>query len=156
MRRINLKKVIAWFIFIGYSTCLLYWMFWGFNRSNHIVRNELRYNVIPFKTILHFLSTAGWHNLINPAINILGNIGVFIPLGFLIPVLFKRLTDYKWFSFVFVGSLILLEILQMMLHVGTADIDDVILNFVGGTLGLLLFRHAAGYLLREVKPWLHG
>ncbi|UUZ87310.1 hypothetical protein LJK88_09075 [Paenibacillus sp. P26] len=64
-------KSLAWLLLAGYGSCVLYWMFVGFRRST-LTAVELRYNVIPLKTILHFMTTAGSHNWMFPIINLAG------------------------------------------------------------------------------------
>ncbi|MFC6227362.1 VanZ family protein [Paenibacillus allorhizosphaerae] len=127
---------LVWLIFISYSSCLLYWMFLGFGRTVHA---EIRFNYVPFKTILHFMSTMKPGNVKIPIINLAGNIGVFIPFGVMLPYLFARLKRLYLFSLCFIGSIVILELLQALLKMGTADVDDVIFNFIGGLIGYGLF-----------------
>ncbi len=117
-------------------------MFLGFNRSERDFSKEPPYNLIPFKNIKVFLylmfeKKEFWM----PMINLAGNIGVFIPIGFLFPALFKNLTRFIWFSLVFISTILILETLQLIFQAGTADIDDVILNYIGGIIGWKLFQH---------------
>ena len=64
----------------------------------------------------------------------LGNIGWFVPFGFLIPFLWKKQTFWRvtaggtLFSFV-------IEILQLLFRKGYCELDDLILNAVGCMLG---------------------
>ena len=98
-------------------------------------------NFIPFKTILPYLM--GENGFMIGALNIIGNIALLVPFGFLLSLVIAKL---KWkhvllFS-ILSGSLI--EITQVLLHVGIFDIDDVILNGLGVWVGYWL------YLLFEV------
>ena len=70
-------------------------------------------------------------------IGFLGNILVFLPLGFLAPMLWRRMGFWKTAAG---GALLSLsyEILQLPLDRST-DIDDLILNTAGVMLGYLLF-----------------
>lgn len=98
-------------------------------------------NFIPFKTIVPYLK--GEPSVRIAAENLLGNIFAFSPLGFLLPLLFKRYERLKnvfWISF-FISLLI--ELLQLICYLGSCDIDDIILNVLGSIMGLgvyLLFR----------------
>lgn len=132
----RIVRLLAWMSFIVYSTCLLYWMFKGFGRSSHA---ELRYNYVPFKTIMSYIINISSLNLTTTIINLVGNIGVFVPFGVLMPYIFNSLRRYFMFSIYFIGSIFFLEIMQTLLKVGSGDIDDVILNYIGGTIGYLLF-----------------
>ncbi len=71
-------------------------------------------------------------------INFIGNLLLFIPLGFLLPLLFKSCSFLKVFLYSFLFSC-MIEIIQLMLPRGT-DIDDVWLNSLGGIIGWILFK----------------
>lgn len=70
--------------------------------------------------------------------NIIGNIILFVPFGFFVSYYLKL--DKK--SFIFFTTLfvsIIIELIQ--LKIGRAfDVDDIILNIVGGMLGYILYR----------------
>lgn len=108
------------------------------NDSNEFYNLEvlqLNSNIIPFKNILTYLTGSMQFNddiIIN---NTLGNIVIFIPLGILLPILFHKF--YK-FSRVFISLIFIsfsLEDQQLILQVGQFDIDNIILNTIGGVLG---------------------
>jgi len=64
----------------------------------------------------------------------LGNIFLFFPLGFLLRGLFRRGT---WISVALcAGFSLLMEVLQWVFAIGRSDIDDLLLNTLGGTLGV--------------------
>ena len=111
-------------------------MFAGFHRSVH---SNYRYNLIPLHTISAYVRNLGLDNMIDTAINLIGNIAVFIPLGFLIPASLSRPWSYGRFILFFIFFIILLECMQTFLRVGTGDIDDLLLNVIGGSLGYVLF-----------------
>ena len=72
--------------------------------------------------------------------NLMGNIIAFIPFGIFIPMIFRR----KGASFisVFVLSLLLslcFEFTQLVLYIGTFDVDDLILNTFGGVVGYVVY-----------------
>lgn len=139
MNRNNRKiiHVLVWMFFTGYSACLLYWMFRGFGRTAH---TEIRYNLVPFNTIFSYMFNVNQHNIGTTIINLAGNVGVFLPFGLVLPYLFQKLTRYSVFFVWFTGSIIILEIMQTVLKVGTGDIDDVILNVIGASAGYVVYR----------------
>ncbi|MBB6637203.1 VanZ family protein [Cohnella thailandensis] len=73
-------------------------------------------------------------------LNFFGNIALFVPAGILIRIgLGRRLLLAVLISFaVSLG----LEISQLVLMIGTFDVDDLILNTSGGLIGYLLIRMA--------------
>ena len=71
--------------------------------------------------------------------NLAGNIVGFIPLGLLVPALFKRLRSvWKMICISLLISL-LFELTQLGTALGSFDVDDLLLNAIGGLLGYLLF-----------------
>ncbi len=93
-------------------------------------------NFTPFRTILPYLmGRGGW---IIAGINIVGNIVLLVPLGFLLPFIFKQL-NWKSSLIVAILSALFIELLQSMLHIGIFDIDDVILNALGCMMGYWKF-----------------
>ena len=65
-----------------------------------------------------------------------GNIGWFMPFGFILPLLIKKIDVKKILLLTFLFSLFI-EASQYMLMVGYTEIDDLILNTLGGLLGYL-------------------
>ncbi|RDW19645.1 VanZ family protein [Oceanobacillus chungangensis] len=106
------------------------------------ISDFLKYNsnFIPFKNTIGYLN--GTHHVNTDIIinNTLGNILLFLPLGIFLPLLFKKCSR---FMKVMVASTIIsftIEILQIVLKIGRFDIDDVILNVIGGIIGFLLLK----------------
>ncbi|MCM3783378.1 VanZ family protein [Neobacillus mesonae] len=125
------------FILITYNLVLLYLMFAGFNRSVH---PNYSYNIVPLHTISEYVLNVTYDNLLDTLINLAGNIGVFIPLGCLIPAAFPKHLKFTNFLIMFAGLIIVLEICQMLFRVGTGDIDDLLLNVIGGAMGYGLYH----------------
>ncbi len=89
-------------------------------------------NFVPFKTILPYL--LGSKGLIIAGINLVGNVALLIPLGFLFSFVFRNMTWKKSLVLAVVAGLVI-EIMQIVLRVGIFDIDDVILNAFGVMIG---------------------
>ncbi|MFA5248247.1 MAG: VanZ family protein [Patescibacteria group bacterium] len=89
-------------------------------------------NFVPFKTILNYLSgEPTWRIAIR---NIVGNIILFIPVGFLVSF-FRRPPTWK---FVLIAAFVvsaMLEIIQGIFRAGVVDVDDVLLNVFGAVIG---------------------
>ena len=93
-------------------------------------------NWIPFKTILpYLLGDGGW--LIG-GMNILGNIVLLVPIGFILPFIFPKINWKQKLAFAIIACL-LIEASQALLHIGIFDIDDVILNALGVMIGFWKF-----------------
>jgi glycopeptide antibiotics resistance protein len=93
-------------------------------------------NFLPFKTILsYFQGDYGWLIAI---FNLAGNIVLFLPIGLLIPLIYRKMT---WRQAIILAVTIglLVECIEVIFHVGIFDIDDTILNGLGIVTGYWLF-----------------
>ncbi len=99
-------------------------------------------NLIPFATIRLFFR--GYHNnwltLSAFTENIMGNIVVFMPLAIFIPLITKRFNSTLKFFLMVSAVVICMEILQILLLTGAADVDDYILNVAGAMLAYAILR----------------
>lgn len=108
----------------------------GFNYEalNIFSNKELStsFNIIPFKTIIGYLN-----NNINIRVffyNVFGNLIVFMPLAFFLPLLFKKQEKYLNFLITTLIIIVSIELCQLVTHSGSFDIDDVILNVLGASI----------------------
>nr|WP_267490785.1 VanZ family protein [Paenibacillus monticola] len=127
------------FVLALYSAIVIYWMFIGFGREPH-TGGPLQINLVPLRTVLLYFDLG---NGLSPAIrlvNLLGNVVVFIPFGWLFPRLAKGSNSWIRLTFSSASLILALECLQMLLHVGSFDIDDLLLNLIGVWIGYSLFR----------------
>lgn len=137
------KREIALGVFVVYLACLFTFTLEGTYQSpvemirigfQRIQTGEY-VNIIPFKTISGFFrdSTADefW-------INIISNVVIFVPWGFLLPVLWSKFKKWTAVIPMCLGITVFIEIYQLFIWRNT-DIDDVILNFIGGIIGYALF-----------------
>jgi glycopeptide antibiotics resistance protein len=98
------------------------------------------YNIIPFKTITDYIKASSHINQSIWMSNLFGNVLAFFPLGIFLPWLFERFLGF-WRTIITVFlATSSVEILQFATRVGSFDIDDIILNTIGGALGYLLIR----------------
>jgi len=73
--------------------------------------------------------------------NLIGNIVIFIPLGLLYPLCRKKKVGFIEALLVILGSTVAIEVIQFFfLTSRRADIDDVILNLIGGLIGYLIYK----------------
>ncbi len=107
-------------------------------------QNVVGGNLVPFHTIKRYKQQYELFKLHLPTsygieAQIYGNILIFIPFGIILPILFKRFRNpLLTSSFVFCLSLGV-EIIQRVFRLGQFDVDDIILNAMGGILGLIAF-----------------
>lgn len=127
-------RKISFIVLIGYLILLIYLMLFGFGRS---AGSAYMYNLEPLTTIKHFMNFETFNSQIW-MINLVGNIGVFIPFGMLIPITLR--TSYFRSLGVFIIGITILELTQLVTRRGSFDIDDFILNSLGFTIGYVFFN----------------
>ncbi|MFM7815691.1 MAG: VanZ family protein [Verrucomicrobiota bacterium] len=89
-------------------------------------------NLVPFTTIVAQLQgKPRWSTAI---INLVGNTVLFMPIGFLLPMVFRTMT-WRRSLVLAVAVGLALEGMEGILQVGIVDIDDVILNACGVIVG---------------------
>jgi glycopeptide antibiotics resistance protein len=103
-------------------------------------------NFLPFKTILFYL--LGAKGSVIGFINLVGNIALLVPVGFLFSFVYQNVT-WKKSLIVAVTAGFAIEGMQAVLRVGIFDIDDVLLNALGVMLGYWAFTILAKWRVRK-------
>ena len=101
-------------------------------------------NLRPFETLSRFWWVLEHSNqrglMLHAFMNLGGNVVLFIPLGLFLPALWQKLDRFLPF-FAYVAALIAaVELIQLFTLLGSCDVDDLILNLLGATLGFFLRR----------------
>lgn len=95
-----------------------------------------RFNLIPFASIFQLMRdtpiTVAFENIV-------GNLVLFIPLGFLLPMLFKQLRRLGAVLWRMALVSVVIEAVQLITGVRAVDVDDVILNVAGAAIGFSVF-----------------
>lgn len=132
-------KGALWVLFLYYLALLTVLLFLG--GLFHMDRGwGGTVNLKPFHTIrsyIRFYQNTGSYVSI---LNLLGNVLIMVPLGILLPLLFRKMR-HIW-TFLPLAALVSVgvEYLQWHTATGAADVDDSILNFMGAALGYLFIR----------------
>lgn len=144
------KKGKLWHraIFALYITLLCYFLFFAemFGRTEG--GQEYHYNLVLFKEITRFWENRHILGFWPVFYNIAGNVLGFVPYGFYLPVLFTRVrgteNNRRFCVFrVLLLSLLLslfVETMQLAFKVGSFDVDDLLLNTLGGILGYVIYH----------------
>lgn len=90
-------------------------------------------NFIPFREIMRYNITSRLFLK-----NVIGNMLMFLPFGFFISVYIKSDKPYLTILLTVIAS-VAIEIVQMCIG-RVFDVDDIILNVIGGTLGFLIYN----------------
>ncbi|MFC0190295.1 VanZ family protein [Fictibacillus aquaticus] len=75
--------------------------------------------------------------------NIIGNVMLFFPLGFLLPLISRKLSSWRAMFLIGFGTSGIIEVLQYQYAQRIFDIDDILLNGIGTMIGLLIFKICA-------------
>lgn len=94
-----------------------------------------RMNLVPFKTISTYLAHSNVDMLI---VNLVGNIVMFIPWGFGIVLLWKSNQKPVRVILLCLGLTVFIEFVQLFIG-RSVDVDDLILNFIGGIVGSMMY-----------------
>jgi glycopeptide antibiotics resistance protein len=86
----------------------------------------------------------------NALYNVIGNILLFIPFGFLVPLLFKKKNKFLMITLYGFFTSVLIEIVQLFTSFNTTDIDDIIFNTLGAIIGYIIFN-IFYYLIKKTK-----
>ena len=70
-------------------------------------------------------------------VNLYGNIGLFIPTGIILPILYKGVNRFWKAVAIGFGMSFIIEISQLLFYERTSDVDDLILNTTGVAIGYL-------------------
>ncbi|MBR1757638.1 MAG: VanZ family protein [Lachnospiraceae bacterium] len=128
-------QIVAVVLFMVYLAILLYLLFLSDRYGRTTGFTEYHYNLKPFGEIRRYILHRESFNTELFLVNIVGNVVAFMPFGFLLPLTSKNLQGF--FDVVAIGFLfsLLVETMQLLLMVGTFDVDDLILNVSGVMLG---------------------
>jgi glycopeptide antibiotics resistance protein len=138
----KIATVVTWVVFVLYLLFLLKLLL--FSRPPGSDRSL---NLIPFATIANYLSGSAGVPAGIAFGNLAGNVAAFVPLGVFLPVL-RRRPGIGSNLLIVVCASAAVEVVQGSFGLGASDIDDVILNTVGGLIGILFFTALRGVLKR--------
>lgn len=142
-------KIMMWGIFLSVYTFYVVVYMLKLNQPSryYSFMSPIQYmkhytNLVPFQSfqdyIMLFLEDR--IKLSDIIKNIAGNFILFAPLGFVLPSIFPKIRSIKdtiWVTFL---VSIFFEILQLILQIGSFDIDDCIIRIVGTIMGYGIYQ----------------
>lgn len=137
-------RVIGWILFIFYLMGLIYFTFFSESLGRTDLSVGYRYNLEPFREIRRCIQHWDVLGPVNAGMNLVGNVLAFIPFGFILPMLCQ--SNRKWYLVLLLSLLcsFCIESLQLCTRRGSFDVDDLMLNTLGGLAGYWCFLAAAG------------
>ncbi|MGD6967329.1 VanZ family protein [Rossellomorea vietnamensis] len=145
----KVSQRIGYILFLIYFIIVMIVSFIGIDVHNLRISSleSGKSNFVPFDSLRMYISEIERFNLDTWLYSTFGPLLLFLPMGLLLPVVFKNMETLKsvvLFSFVLS---VLIEVLQYVTRLGVMDIDDTILNTAGAITGYLfyniLFKKAA-------------
>ena len=133
-------KAVMKLLFIIYMCVLVYVVFFA-EAMGRTPQDGYGYNLTPLKEIKRFMKYIWDNDALGRAarLNIFGNIIAFIPFGIYLPYTSEsKLGFISTFLYTFSLSLTI-ELVQLITKVGSCDVDDIILNALGGVIGYILW-----------------
>lgn len=82
--------------------------------------------------------------------NLFGNVIIFIPFGFFLPMASKYRSCFATLFWSF-GLSLCVETFQLLTKVGSFDVDDILLNTIGGVAGHIIFVICVAIRRRHVR-----
>ena len=131
-------RALGKILFVLYVFFIIYFLIFSDWYGRTGVYTDYHYNLVLFKEIKRFWEyrdQVGFFAMFN---NLFGNVIIFIPFGFFLPMASRRrsLPATVFYSF---GLSLCVETFQLISKVGSFDVDDLLLNTLGGLAGYIVF-----------------
>ena len=133
------SRTVAGILFLIYFFVLFYFLFFSEEMGRTYSERVYHYNLVPFKEIGRFIRYRNVLGRKAVVLNLVGNVVAFMPFGAFLPIFSvrcRRILCTVWYSF---ELSLVVELLQLIFKVGSFDVDDLLLNAVGGMLGFLVY-----------------
>lgn len=140
-------KALLWLVFLGYLVIVLYATMLRWDGFFHREWN------------LHLFRAwrEAWNNFsVKNWANVLLNVAMFGPLGFLLPLLSKKFR--KWYVAIPVGfgTSLAIELFQLAFGRGICDVDDLFCNTLGAVIGYFMIMTILSLFGEKGKRWKPG
>ena len=144
IRNTTKLQKFGWVLFILYLIALTYFLFFAEMAGRTDADRTYHYNLVLFKEIGRFIKyrhLLGWYPVCT---NLLGNILIFLPFGMLVPMLSKKYKRFWCVALLSFELSLAVELIQLLTKVGSCDVDDMLLNTIGGMLGYAIYAWIRG------------
>ena len=138
-KRIRPAQAVLWAVFLCYLTVVLGAVM--FSRGQGWQSNIQLQLFYSYRQAWYQFEAAQWRNII---LNIL----LFVPMGFFLPALFKKLRVFWRAYLTGLAVSLLIETAQLLLNRGIFEADDLLNNLLGTMIGYGLYRI---FLLCRIK-----
>ena len=142
-------RILGKILFVLYIIFIIYFLIFSdwYGRTGEM--QEYHYNLVLFKEIKRFWEYRDQVGMFAMFTNLFGNVIIFMPFGFFMPMASKYRSLFSTVFYSFALSLCV-ETFQLVTKVGSFDVDDLLLNTIGGLAGYILFIICAAIRRRHV------
>ncbi|MRS13272.1 MAG: hypothetical protein EG823_09455 [Actinobacteria bacterium] len=149
IRRMPYLRTLGWLAFAVYMTEVVSRTLFPLPTQARLIADMRiqqfgHHNFVPFRTMSSVLTRP---DLSVALVQIGGNLLLFFPLGYFLPLLFSRMRRPRNALAALFAAIIGVEVVQLLLSAfvfgfvyKSFDADDILLNLCGGLLGYGLFR----------------
>ncbi|MCR5703042.1 MAG: VanZ family protein [Eubacterium sp.] len=140
-KRTRVVNIVGRILFVLYMALALYVMFFSESLDREKISENYRYNLVFGTEIRRFWEmrhSYGWNVTL---FNVVGNVLCFVPFGFLLPTLSSKRGYKNGVTVTLLAAVFsaLVETAQVVARVGAFDVDDIVLNTLGGIIGYIVF-----------------
>lgn len=139
-KRNKLFRILEILLFAVYLAVLCYFLFIAERMGRTFSERVYHYNLMPFKEISRFWTYRHTLGFWSVMLNLVGNVAAFIPFGMFLPRLFRPCRRFAVTVVLAFEFSLCVEILQLVWKVGSFDVDDILLNTLGGMSGFFIYR----------------
>ena len=131
-------RVLGKILFVLYIVFIIYFLLFSdwYGRTGEM--QEYHYNFVLFQEIKRFWKYRDQVGFFAMFTNLFGNVIIFVPFGFFMPMA-SRYRSFFYTVFYSFGLSLCVETFQLLTKVGSFDVDDLLLNTIGGLCGYILF-----------------
>ena len=142
-------RILGKILFVLYIIFIIYFLIFSdwYGRTGEM--QEYHYNLVLFKEIKRFWEYRDQVGMFAMFTNLFGNVIIFMQFGLFMPMAsqYRSFFSPVFYSF---GLSLCVETFQLVTKVGSFDVDDLLLNTIGGLAGYILFIICAAIRRRHV------
>ncbi len=135
-------RIFGKILFVLYIIFIIYFLIFSdwYGRTGEM--QEYHYNLVLFKEIKRFWNYRDQVGQFAMFTNLFGNVIIFMPFGFFMPMASRYRSCFSAVFYSF-GLSLCVETFQLLTKVGSFDVDDLLLNTIGGLAGYVIFAVCA-------------
>lgn len=134
-KRIRAIGKILFVTYVGFIIWFLIFSDW-YGRTGEM--QDYHYNLELFREIRRFWDYREQVGYFAMFTNLFGNVIIFVPFGIFLPMA-SRYRSFFSTMFASFGLSLCVEVFQFITRVGSFDVDDLLLNTIGGITGHIIY-----------------